>query len=109
MASTPKFRHLEAVLRQRIESGAYAPGELLPSEHELTREFGISRPTVVRALESLRHAGWVRTRKGKGSFARRPGAREIGIGPGDEVVITVHDAFGTAVLVVEVRNSPETP
>lgn len=103
--AAPKFRVLQAEIIARIESGAYQPGDPLPSEHELSREFGMSRPTVVRALESLRHAGWVYTRKGKGSFAYRPGARKIDLAPGDEAQITVHDVSGTPVLVVEITAS----
>lgn len=105
---TPKFRHLEAMLKARIEAGEYAAGDPLPSEHELAREFGMSRPTVVRALENLRHAGWIYTRMGKGSFAWRPDARKVDIGPGDDALISVHDAQGTVVLIVEVRADPLT-
>jgi GntR family transcriptional regulator len=104
--SAPKFRQLESAIRARIESGEYAAGDPIPSEHELAREFGISRPTVVRALENLRRDGWIYTRQGKGSFAWRPGARKIDLGPGDEAVIAVHDATGTPVLVVEVHSDP---
>jgi GntR family transcriptional regulator len=57
-------------LRRRIESGEYPPGSLLPSEHQLSEEFQIARPTVVRALRVLRQDGWIETQQGKGSFVR---------------------------------------
>lgn len=101
----PKFRRLEAAIKERIESGEYAPGDPIPSEHELARDFGMSRPTVVRALENLRHAGWIYTRMGKGSFAWRPGGRNLDVGPGDIATVTVHDASGKAVLVMEITVS----
>ena len=66
----PKYAQVIEELRQRIDSGEYPPGSLLPSEHQLTEEFGIARPTVVRALRVLRQDGWIETQQGKGSFVR---------------------------------------
>src|ERR1700678_2132852 len=66
----PKYAQVIDELRRRIESGEYAPGSLLPSEHQLSDEFQIARPTVVRALRVLRQDGWIDTQQGKGSFVR---------------------------------------
>jgi DNA-binding GntR family transcriptional regulator len=66
----PKYAQVIAEVQRRIESGEYPPGSLLPSEHQLSAEFGIARPTVVRALRVLRQEGWIDTQQGKGSFVR---------------------------------------
>ncbi len=66
----PKYAQVVAEIKRRIERGQYAPGSLLPSEHQLVGEFGVSRPTVVRALATLRQDGWIETEQGKGSFVR---------------------------------------
>ncbi len=66
----PKYAQVIGELRRRIESGEYPPGSLLPSEHQLSDEFQIARPTVVRALRVLRQDGWIETQQGKGSFVR---------------------------------------
>jgi GntR family transcriptional regulator len=66
----PKYAQVIDELRRRIESGEYPPGSLLPSEHQLSDEFHIARPTVVRALRVLRQDGWIETEQGKGSFVR---------------------------------------
>ena len=66
----PKYARVIAEVQRRIESGEYPPGSLLPSEHQLSAEFGIARPTVVRALRVLRQEGWIDTQQGKGSFVR---------------------------------------
>ena len=66
----PKYAQVIDELRRRIESGEYPPGSLLPSEHQLSDEFRIARPTVVRALRVLRQDGWIETQQGKGSFVR---------------------------------------
>jgi DNA-binding GntR family transcriptional regulator len=66
----PKYAQVISELQRRIESGEYPPGSLLPSEHQLSAEFGTARPTVVRALRVLRQEGWIDTQQGKGSFVR---------------------------------------
>jgi GntR family transcriptional regulator len=66
----PKYAQVIEELQRRIEGGEYPPGSLLPSEHQLSGEFGIARPTVVRALRVLRQDGWIETQQGKGSFVR---------------------------------------
>jgi GntR family transcriptional regulator len=66
----PKYARVIDELRRRIESFEYPPGSLLPSEHQLSDEFQIARPTVVRALRVLRQDGWIETQQGKGSFVR---------------------------------------
>ncbi|MGW4463030.1 GntR family transcriptional regulator [Micromonospora sp. NPDC004704] len=64
----PKYVVIVNALQQRIENGTYPQGAMLPSETELVREFGASRPVVVRALDLLRQDGWIDSRQGKGRF-----------------------------------------
>jgi len=66
----PKYAVIVNTIQARIEDGTYPPGLMLPSETQIMNEFGVSRPTVVRALEYLRQHGWIDTRPGKGRFAR---------------------------------------
>ncbi|MEQ4721667.1 GntR family transcriptional regulator [Nonomuraea sp. B19D2] len=74
----PKYAQLVQALQRRIESGTYSPGSLLPSEHQLIQEFGVSRPTVVAALRVLREQGWIESQQGKGRFVRgRPAMSSV--------------------------------
>jgi DNA-binding GntR family transcriptional regulator len=66
----PKYAQVVAEIKERIERGDYPAGSLLPSEHQLVADFGVSRPTIVKALSSLRQDGWIDTQQGKGSFVR---------------------------------------
>src|ERR1700761_5134165 len=66
----PKYAQVVAEIKRRIEQGEYAPGSLLPSEHQLVQDFGVSRPTIVKALSALRQDNWIETQQGKGSFVR---------------------------------------
>lgn len=66
----PKYAQVVAEIKTRIERGDYPPGSLLPSEHQMVSDFGVSRPTIVKALATLRQDGWIDTQQGKGSFVR---------------------------------------
>ncbi|MFG1674138.1 GntR family transcriptional regulator [Micromonospora sp. NPDC049282] len=73
----PKYVVIVNAVQQRIDDGTYPPGAMLPSETELIREFGASRPVVVRALDLLRQDGWIESRQGKGRFVLgRPGGTD---------------------------------
>ncbi|MFE3328019.1 GntR family transcriptional regulator [Streptomyces sp. NPDC059176] len=73
----PKYVRLAQTLQRRIEDGTYAPGTRVPSENQLVQSFGMSRPTVVRALELLKRDGWLESRQGYGTIVRgRPAVVE---------------------------------
>jgi DNA-binding transcriptional regulator YhcF (GntR family) len=65
-----KYAQIVNALRRRIADGTYPPGSQLPSETQLIAEFGVSRPTVVRALEQLKLAGEIDREHGRGSFVK---------------------------------------
>jgi len=68
--AVPKYAQVVAEIKRRIERGTYPAGSLLPSEHQLVAEFGVSRPTIVKSLSILRQEGWIGTEQGRGSFVR---------------------------------------
>src|ERR1700761_766175 len=49
-----------------------APGSKLPSEHQLAKQFGVSRSAVREAISAVASLGLVEIRKGAGMFARSP-------------------------------------
>ncbi|MEJ2158705.1 MAG: FadR/GntR family transcriptional regulator [Desulfobacteraceae bacterium] len=51
-------------LKNAILAGTYPTGALLPSETELARQFGVSRPVVREALRSLQSGGFVEIKRG---------------------------------------------
>ena len=59
-------------LGEAIGAGVLAPGERLPSEVELAGQLGVAPMTLRQALQILRAAGFVETRRGRtgGSFVR---------------------------------------
>lgn len=85
-------------------SGEVAIGQRLPSEQDLARQLGVSRPSVREALSALQFAGHVESRRGAGTVvvAREPSIPAISGHPalaGTEDVIDLLEAR----LVLEPR------
>jgi len=64
----PRYRIVYEALRKQIENGSYIPGDILPSENELSMLYNIARPTVRNALERLVVDGFIQKQQGKGSI-----------------------------------------
>jgi GntR family transcriptional regulator, transcriptional repressor for pyruvate dehydrogenase complex len=54
-------------LEARILDGSLKPGDLLPSERELAKELGVSRPPVREAIQKLAAKGLLSTHHGLGT------------------------------------------
>lgn len=70
----PKHEQIRRSLADAIASGLYQPGQRIPSESELVKTFGASRPTVNRALRELQLSGMIERRVGSGSYVRTESA-----------------------------------
>lgn len=67
------YLEIASTLRGRIERGDFAQGRL-PSERDLTNEFGVQRATVRRALKTLESEGMIFRDTTRGTFARPRGS-----------------------------------
>ncbi|HUX59092.1 MAG TPA: GntR family transcriptional regulator [Bacteroidales bacterium] len=76
--SIPQYRRLYEILRKHILDGVYKEGDLLPSENELCKIYGMTRPTVRQSLSTLAQGGYIIKHQGKGSIVHHF-SKEIGI------------------------------
>lgn len=67
-SAAPLYTQVKSYILQKIESGELRPNDRVPSEHELTRDLGMSRMTVNRALRELSEEGYVIRLAGVGTF-----------------------------------------
>ncbi|MFD1695864.1 GntR family transcriptional regulator [Roseibium aestuarii] len=63
----PLYHQIFLILRNQIYGGDLAAGQLVPSEQDLSIEFGVSRITAKRALNELADAGLVIRERGRGT------------------------------------------
>jgi GntR family transcriptional regulator len=69
MGSKIIYKALAEQFRNYIVSGHWKVGNIIPSEMELCRQFGVSRSTLRKAMEYLTHQGYLERRAGKGTWA----------------------------------------
>ena len=69
-SATPVAVQVAADIESDIDAGTYAPDTRLPSEAELSQQYGVARVTVRRAIEQLRERGKVVTVHGRGTYVR---------------------------------------
>lgn len=69
-----KYEKIAQWVRDEINSGNIHPGDKIPSENELTRQFSVSRNAVRQAIEQLNDESTTETLKGIGTFCRSKSA-----------------------------------
>lgn len=70
---TPYYEQLFDILKDRIQSGDFPVDERLPSELELSRQYGLARATVRQTMSRLESDGFARRVARRGVFASLPG------------------------------------
>ena len=63
----PLYDQLVDILTEKIDH-EYRPGDMIPSERELSERYGLSRTTVRLALQELERLGLVVRQHGRGTF-----------------------------------------
>ncbi len=63
----PAYEQVKAFVKAQINSGAWRPGDAVPSESALQQQFGVSRMTVNRAVKELAVEGVVTRVQGSGT------------------------------------------
>ena len=72
VAPVPLHRQLRDRIAASLAEQRVRPGTMLPGEHALCDDFGVSRTVVRQALAQLEADGLVDRVKGKGTFVARP-------------------------------------
>ena len=75
-ASPAKHALVSRALEQDLAQGRYRVGDTLPSEPELTLQFGVSRHTVRAALRTLQSRGLIAAQQGVGSVVQATTAQQ---------------------------------
>jgi len=69
----PVYYQVAQLIRNNILLGTWPSGSRLPSEHELTRTYQVSRPTIRSAKSALANEGFIRSVRGSGCYVNHQG------------------------------------
>ena len=68
LSSRRLYEQLAERIRQQILSGALNPGDRLPTERDVARDYGVSRTVVREAVKTLQQDGLIEVKAGLGTF-----------------------------------------
>jgi GntR family transcriptional regulator len=68
----PLYHQLKEIIKEHIENSSWKAGDKIPSEHQLMREYNVSRNTAKRAIEDLVNEGILYRVQGTGTFVNKP-------------------------------------
>ncbi len=74
---SPLYQQIKALLLEELRSGAWRPGEAIPSEMDLASRYKVSQGTVRKAIDELADENLVYRRQGKGTFVATHGERQV--------------------------------
>jgi GntR family transcriptional regulator len=77
LSARPLYLQLRDALLERIARGEWQPGQALPNESDLAREFGVSAGTMRKALDALEAERLLTRRQGRGTFVNDPNGDEL--------------------------------
>jgi GntR family transcriptional regulator len=70
-SNIPVYIQIAEEIKTNIKEHVYNPGEAIPTERELTEEFGVSRMTIRQAVSNLIYEGVLYKTRGKGAFVSK--------------------------------------
>lgn len=73
MNAAAKYKNIYDTLVRELEEGVFPVGSCLPTENELAERFGVSRQTVLKALDLLKNEGFLTGVRGRGTFVIHSG------------------------------------
>lgn len=99
--AVPLQQQLVAAFREAILSGRIVAGERILSSRELCTHLGVSRNTIVNALEQLHAEGYLVTVRGVGTFVAESAYRRVPVRPRRARTTLAPSRFAASALDVE--------
>jgi GntR family transcriptional regulator len=96
-AKVPMYIQLRELIRKKIEDGIYKYGDSIPSERELSIQYGLNRMTVRQSVAALVEEGLLTKSQGKGTFVTR-----------SKIAGDIHKIQGFGRMVLEKGLTPGT-
>ncbi|MBK1829786.1 GntR family transcriptional regulator [Verrucomicrobiaceae bacterium R5-34] len=78
--SKPRYLQIYDEILLKIRERKYLPGDLLPTESEMCKQYNVSRPTIAKALKMLSDERLVKRKAGFGTQVMAPGKSKQKVG-----------------------------
>lgn len=103
------YEKVRFAIKEQIRNGVYKVGDKILNEFELTKQLGVSRITVRRAIKELIGEGYLEIIRGKGTFIRHPNISMelLDISSFSERPATGNDDFTKEILNMEIIKSDD--
>jgi GntR family transcriptional regulator len=67
----PLYAQLKEILLSQMNKGVWQPGDVIPPETELVKQYSVSRATVRQAINELVQEGYFTRQRGRGTFVNQ--------------------------------------
>ncbi|MGC9350062.1 MAG: GntR family transcriptional regulator [Anaerolineae bacterium] len=101
----PLYYQVYLSLQSRVHKGEFKPGDALPSERQLAKDYGVSRITIIKAKDLLERDKLIEHQQGRGSFVLDRGEAACEV-PSSRVAFclpTYADSYITEILIGAAR------
>ncbi|HVY57886.1 MAG TPA: GntR family transcriptional regulator [Xanthobacteraceae bacterium] len=105
----PLYIQVASVLRRRIETKQWHPGQKIPTLVELEQEFQVARVTVRQAVDILRKEGLLRSQQGRGTFTAEKSADRHWFKLATTWDVLIESIKNNVLKRIRVTDAPEFP
>ena len=109
--NNPVYQTIYTYLSDQIVNGTLLPGQMLPSENELCRQFSTTRETVRRGLTQLTQEGLIYSQPKRGYFVSEPKNNDLSLTIDPKITESI-SRFKDIRLIrpdIEVQNALQVP
>ncbi len=103
MSTQPKYQEIYQTLSDEISRGVFVAGERLPTEQQLATRFGVTRQTVLKALNTMKYDRVIHSVQGKGTFVAITHGRQRQAGEKGRqiayICANLQDSLGHRILI----------
>lgn len=71
-ARLPLYQQVREEIVEKIQNGTWSPDSAIPTEAELTKQYGVAIGTIRKAVDTLVKDGLLYRSQGRGTFVSRP-------------------------------------
>jgi GntR family transcriptional regulator len=103
------YVQVASVMRQRIETAQWQPGQKISTLLELEQEFQVARVTVRQAIEILQKEGLLQSQQGRGTFVSKSSSARQWLKLATDWENLIAEIKDNVPKRIKVRNPPEFP